>query len=114
MKAPQRLDNLVKVRGTLVNPDVVIAALSEVHGVDDFQVAVTRRRPDDPLAGDVLEVRATAAQAGHDLAELLAVAVREACEVRPEVLLLGAPDFARLVGPYKFRRFVDERPSPEE
>ena len=111
---PQRLDNLVKVRGTLINPDVVIAALSEVVGLDDFQVAVTRPGSGETVADDMLQVRATGPDAGPDLAGRIAVAVREACEVRPDVLLLAAPEFARLLGPYKFRRFVDERPSLEE
>jgi len=85
-----------------------------VPGLDDFQVAVTRARPGDPLAEDVLEVRALASPAGQPLAERVVGAVRAACEVRPHVLLLAAPEFARLRGPYKFRRFVDERPNPED
>jgi phenylacetate-coenzyme A ligase PaaK-like adenylate-forming protein len=109
---PRRIDSLVKIRGTLVNPDVVIASLSEVPGLDDFQVVATRTTP-DPLAPDVLEVRVTARGAHPGLSDRIAVAVRDACEVRPQVRVLTPPEFARLIGPYKFRRFVDERAESE-
>jgi hypothetical protein len=62
----------------------------------------------------VLQIRITAARRSDDIAEDVVRAVREACEVRAEVLVLEAGDFARLIGPYKFRRFVDERPARED
>ena len=114
VRPPHRLDNLVKIRGTLVNPDALVAALSGVRGLDEFQVAIIPPSPADGRAGDVLQVRITAARPSDDIAEDVVRAVREACEVRAEVLVLEAGDFARLIGPYKFRRFVDERPARED
>ena len=58
---PQRGDALVKVRGTLVNPALLIEVLSAVAGVDDFQAVVAYHDANDPLSGDELVVRFTGA-----------------------------------------------------
>jgi phenylacetate-coenzyme A ligase PaaK-like adenylate-forming protein len=108
---PRRIDNLVKIRGTLVNPDAVIARLSELPGLDDFQLVA--RRASGAAAADGLEVRATG-HGGLTLVEQIVMAVRDVCEVRPDVRVLAPAEFAKLIGPYKFRRFVDERAAEEE
>lgn len=110
VQPPRRGDELVKVRGTLFNPTVVIEAISGLPGVDDFQLVATRIQPDDPLSSEELLVRFTAIpeQAG-DLTLAIAERVRDVCEIRPRVVYLPREEFADLGDLYKFKRFEDER-----
>ncbi|HLJ60042.1 MAG TPA: AMP-binding protein [bacterium] len=109
---PQRGDALVKVRGTLLNPVALIAAMSAVPGIDDFQVVVAYRRANDPLSGEELVIRFTAAseQAGA-VGRAITMTVQDVSELTPRTLYLIPEEFAvlREADEYKFRRFRDER-----
>jgi len=49
--------DLVKVKGMLVNPGALVAALAAMHGLDEFQVVVRREHEADPYSMDELAVR---------------------------------------------------------
>jgi phenylacetate-coenzyme A ligase PaaK-like adenylate-forming protein len=109
---PQRGDALVKVRGTLLNPVALIAAMSAIAGIDDFQVVVAYRRADDPLSGEELVIRFTAAaEQAEAVGRAITHTVQDVAELTPRALYLGAAEFAALreADEYKFRRFRDER-----
>jgi phenylacetate-CoA ligase len=109
---PQRGDALIKLRGTLLNPMVLIETVSGVAGVDDFQIAAACQDPRDPLAGEELVVRFTGPpEEAATVRETIAQAVRSVCELTPRVVYLSPEAFAALddADVYKFRRFRDER-----
>jgi phenylacetate-CoA ligase len=110
VQGPRRGDELVKIRGTLLNPTVVVEAISGLTGVDDFQLVATRVQPDDPLSSEELLVRFTASPEHADnLALAIVERVRDICEISPRVVYLPREEFADLGDVYKFKRFEDER-----
>ncbi len=110
--SPYRVDGLTKVKGTLVNPAVLLERLSGLlsRGVREYQVVISRENPRDPLAADVLRVRAAcAASEQARLRQEIQATVRAETEISPEIEFLPEDGFAEIAGGYKFKRFVDER-----
>ncbi len=110
--SPYRVDGLTKVKGTLVNPAVLLEGLSSLlsRGVKEYQVVISHETPSDPLSADALRVRAACAE--EDQARLqqeIAATVRAETEITPEIEFLPADGFGEIAGGYKFKRFVDER-----
>lgn len=100
---PKRVDALVKIKGMLVNPGVLVEALDAVLGATPFQASV-ESRGEGQLAGDVLRVRVVGVMPAS-LAERVRVAIGVSAElesVSPESLV----DFA---AGWKTKKFVDRR-----
>jgi len=99
---PRRADRLLKIKGTLVNPDVLVQAAEGVLGGREFQFSVAR-----DAGGDVLALK-IAAGGGAPLAERLAQSVKQACGITPVVQFAAEP----LADPgraWKAKRVVDLR-----
>lgn len=110
--SPYRVDGLTKVKGTLVNPAVLLDGLSGLlsRGVKEYQVVISHEVPGDPLSADVLCVRAACAEEDQmGLREEIAATVRAETEISPEIAFLPEDGFGEIAGGYKFKRFVDER-----
>ena len=56
-----RAKDLVKVKGMLINPAVLLETLQSIPGIDEFQVVVRRENKADPLSMDELVVRVAGA-----------------------------------------------------
>jgi phenylacetate-coenzyme A ligase PaaK-like adenylate-forming protein len=83
---PRRVDGLVKIKGMLVNPLVLVDAISAEPGVAEFQALVDKADPADPLSADVLRIRIVPASTGEaGLARRLAAAVQAAIGVTPVI-----------------------------
>jgi phenylacetate-CoA ligase len=54
---PRRVDNLIKVKGMLVNPQVLVDAVRCEAALLDFQAVVDKENPNDPLSMDRLRLR---------------------------------------------------------
>ena len=105
-----RNKDLVKVKGMLVNPAVLLDALRAIPEVDEFQVAVRREQPADPLSMDELVVRvATHVADRQALATMIASRVQEAVQVRPRVEFAAAVEIYDPAKQTKAVRFTDER-----
>jgi phenylacetate-CoA ligase len=103
-----RTKDLVKVKGMLINPAVLLDALQSIAGMDEFQVVVRRENSADPLSTDELVVRiAGADRAG--LAELVMRKARYAVAVRPRIEFVDAKDIYDAGRGSKAARFVDQR-----
>ncbi len=104
---PSRADDLVKVKGMLVNPEIVTDLLLTDGQVGEFQIIVDREVADDPLSADRLRLLVDAGpQADIDR---IAEAVRVAIGVRPlvervERTVIFNPDKS-----LKAQRFLDLR-----
>ena len=93
---PRRADALLKIKGTLVNPDVLVQAAETLLGARAFQFSVEESR-------FVLKV---AGQPDERLKKSLAEAVKRAASVTPVVEFVAAAD---LVSTWKLKRVVDLR-----
>ncbi|HUG78774.1 MAG TPA: AMP-binding protein [Burkholderiales bacterium] len=100
---PRRADRLMKVKGTLVNPDVLVQAVEGVLGAREFQFAVG-----SSVAGDVLTLKVAAGEDGM-LAATLAEAVKRACGVTPMVEFVAADAISDPSRSWKARRIIDQR-----
>jgi len=104
---PSRADDLVKVKGMLVNPEIVTDLLLTDGQVGEFQIIVDREVADDALSADRLRLLVDAGpQADIDR---IAEAVRVAIGVRPlvervERIAIFNPDKS-----LKAQRFLDLR-----
>jgi phenylacetate-coenzyme A ligase PaaK-like adenylate-forming protein len=99
---PRRADRLLKIKGMLVNPDVLEQAAEAVLGAREYQFVVERSGGVDVL---VLKV---ASRLENDLLEKSKAAVKRACGVTPLVDFVSAE---ALVDPkrWKAKRVVDQR-----
>lgn len=108
---PVRTADLVKVRGMLVNPELIKEELQRVPGIAEFQVVLTRVDPADPLSMDELLVRIApvAGTAAPALALLVAQRVKDAISLSPRVEIAEARDLFDPERSAKPARLVDLR-----
>ncbi len=106
---PQRADDLVKIKGMLVNPTVVEAAVLAVEGVSEYQALVEREIMADPFSMDRLRIRIAGAENLADKAPLVSLAVKQATGVTPLVECVQASAIYGPNGSLKLKRFVDQR-----
>ena len=92
---PRRADALLKVKGTLLNPDVLVEAAEAVLGATEFQFSV---RDGEVLALDV------AASPDESLSRRLTDCVKQACGVTPAVSFGAVASDS-----WKMKRVVDQR-----
>ena len=105
--ASARIDSLVKVKGMLVNPDVVTEAVMAAPGVEEFRVEIGRTDPADPHAPDRMTLILALAP-GADAAPV-AARVKQACGITPEVALQPRDEILRPGDTLKSKRFADLR-----
>jgi len=105
-----RTKDLVKVKGMLINPAVLLDTLRGILEVDEFQVAVRREVPTDPLSMDELVVRVATHTADREtLAKTVATRTQAAVQVRPRVEFAPAEEIYDPARQTKAVRFTDER-----
>jgi phenylacetate-CoA ligase len=100
---PRRVDSLLKIKGTLVNPDVLVQAAESILQGREFQFVVSR----EANGADSLTVKLQreAAALGAPLSE----AVKQAAGVTPAVELADAQAFADPSTRWKAKRVIDLR-----
>ncbi|TAK35914.1 MAG: phenylacetate--CoA ligase family protein, partial [Lysobacteraceae bacterium] len=108
---PVRTQDLLKVRGMLVNPEVIKDELVRVPGLAEFQIVLTRQDPADPLSMDELLVRVapTDGTSAEALARVVADRVKKAVSVSPRVEIAEARELYDPERAAKPTRLVDLR-----
>jgi len=105
-----RTKDLLKVKGMLINPTVLIDALRAVPEVEEFQVVLTRQDPADPLSMDEMVVRVATASTDRDaLAQRVVRVAQDAVKIRPRIQFMAATDIYDPMKQVKSVRLVDER-----
>lgn len=105
-----RTKDLVKVKGMLINPTVLLDTLQSLPEVDELQVVVQRTDARDEFSMDELVVRlATNSTDREQLARVIADRVQVAVRVRPRVEFAAALDIYDPSSQTKALRFVDKR-----
>ena len=108
-----RTAELVKLKGTLINPDAIKEAIATVDGIEEYQIVFTKEQPDDPYSSDKLLVRVSTP---HDEQERvrtqLTTKVTEAAEMRPVIEFVSSmSDIFDPTKTLKSTRIVDLRPT---
>jgi phenylacetate-coenzyme A ligase PaaK-like adenylate-forming protein len=106
-----RTIELVKVKGTLINPDVIKEAIATVDGIDEYQIVFTKEQLDDPYSQDKLLIRVAAPVDERARIEAqLGVKVTEAAEMRASIEFVGMSEIFDPGKTLKSTRVVDLRP----
>jgi phenylacetate-CoA ligase len=105
-----RTKDLVKIKGMLINPAVLLDALQSIPGIDEFQVVVKRENDADPFSMDELLVRVATAKIDWQplLTEVISRA-QNSVRVRPRVEFVAAGELYDPGRQTKAVRFVDQR-----
>ncbi len=107
---PRRIDDLVKIKGMLVNPQALVDAVLGEAALLDFLAVVEKENPGDPLSMDRLRLRIVpSAGAGAELDRNLAARVQRAVGVTPEVERTHADDPLLAGRGWKVRPLLDLR-----
>lgn len=108
VQMPQRVDDLLKIKGMLVNPNVVVQALDARLGATPYLVTVLQAGPGQGLSGDLMRLQ-TESELSETLKLSLMQCVKEACGVTPEVQFVPARSLMAQGANWKVRKFVDLR-----
>jgi phenylacetate-CoA ligase len=105
-----RTKDLIKVKGMLINPTLLLDRIRDLPGIDEFQVVLTRQDPGDPFSMDEMIVRVASARADHGpLAADVVAAAAGAVGVRPRVEFATASEIYDPTREAKATRLVDRR-----
>ena len=111
-----RTKELVKLKGTLVNPDVMKEAIATIDGIDEYQIIFTKENLEDPYSLDKLVVRiatSTHEAAREQLVEALRQRMQEAAEMRPVIEFAQMSEIFDPSKTLKSTRVIDLRPVEE-
>jgi phenylacetate-coenzyme A ligase PaaK-like adenylate-forming protein len=110
-----RTSELLKIKGTLVNPQIIHDAVMNTPGVLEYQLVVTNKIEGDPLSADRLLLRIGldhGVEGGQWLdgtgAELRR-RVQGGTEVTPDLELVSQSEIYDPTRDFKARRIVDQR-----
>ena len=110
-----RTKDLIKVKGTLINPAVLTATLDAIEEVQEFQVVLRKQDDTDPFSSDELVVRvATDHGDPHEVASKVADATVKAVQVRARVEFVSRDAIYDPTTQAKAARLVDMRPKWHE
>lgn len=109
---PIRTMELVNVKGTLINPDILKTEITRIGGIDEYQIVFTKEDPNDPLSLDKLQILiAAAAGADREKTEREVIErTRRAVEMTPEVVFVAMAEIFDTSKSLKSVRVVDKRP----
>lgn len=105
---PTRADDLVKVKGMLIDPGSVAEVLLADGRIDEFQIVIDREDPKDVLSMDVMRLR-LAPRAGAGPVDALVAAVKAAVGVSPRIEIVSVREIYDPDASLKARRFIDRR-----
>jgi phenylacetate-coenzyme A ligase PaaK-like adenylate-forming protein len=107
-----RTKELMKVKGTLINPEIMRDAVANTAGVIEYQFIIAKEKADDPYSMDVIRLL-IGADKGVDQGKLeieLKDKVKRAVELTPKVEFVPLADIFNPGATLKATRVVDQRP----
>lgn len=108
VEIPRRADSLVKIRGMLVNPDIISEILAGESTVTEFQIVIDRIDPDDRHSMDQLKLRIAVSDDAPATTGLID-RVKQAIGVTPVCEIVTVDDIFRPGDSLKSKRVVDLR-----
>jgi phenylacetate-CoA ligase len=115
MMQPIRTMELVNIKGTLINPDVLKTEITEIKGIEEYQIVFTKEDLKDPLSLDKLQIKVAIAGgfSKEDIEKQLIESARKSVEMTPEVIYVTMEEIFDPTKTLKSQRVVDERPQVE-
>jgi phenylacetate-CoA ligase len=111
---PVRTKELVKVKGMLINPDIMKEEIGKVPGIAEYQFVFRKEDANDPNSMDQLVVRvALSGRAQDDARGEIERVIRRASNVTPVITFHDATAIYDPDRRSKPERVVDLRPRPE-
>jgi phenylacetate-coenzyme A ligase PaaK-like adenylate-forming protein len=105
-----RTKDLIKVKGMLINPTLLMDRIRALPGIDEYQVVLTRQDPADPFSMDEMIVRVASARTDRSaLSDEIVTAASGAVGVRPRVEFAAASEIYDPAREAKSTRLVDRR-----
>ena len=109
-----RTSELLKVKGTLVHPQIIHDIVMNTAGVVEYQLVVTNAVDGDPLSSDRMVLRLgldAAAPPGwvEDVGADLCRRVRAGTEVTPDLELVSQSEIYDPTKDFKAKRILDQR-----
>jgi len=102
----------MKVKGTLINPEIMRDAVANTADVVEYQFIITKEKADDPYSVDLMLLKVGPAK-GADLKKLeadLIDKVRRAVELTPKVVFVEQSEIFDPGKTLKATRIIDQRP----
>lgn len=107
---PRRTGDLLKVKGMLMNPDIVFELLGGERAIHEYQLVIRKSVPSDPDSIDEFIIRMEADEAARDrLASEVPRRIQKAVMVTPRVEFADAGEIHDPMKSMKARRLVDLR-----
>lgn len=106
---PYRSDDMVKVKGMLINPTLLAGAVQMHADVAEFQAVVDHEDPSDPLSPDRLTIRVAPAGEAADLPARIGASVKAAVGVTPAVEIVAKDAIYDPERSMKSKRLLDLR-----
>jgi len=107
-----RTKELMKVKGTLINPEIMRDAVANTPGVIEYQFVIAKENKDDPYSTDVIKLL-IGADKGIDQTKLeseLKDKVKRAVEITPKVEFVQLSEIFNPGATLKATRVIDQRP----
>lgn len=107
-----RTKELVNVKGTLINPEVLKNELGNTPGVVEYQLVITKKDPEDSYSMDEMVVKVAPAESNNldELEKDVTDRVRLAVEMTPRVEFVSREEIFDVNASLKANRVVDLRP----
>jgi len=109
-----RTKDLIKVKGMLINPDVLLDVLESISSIAEFQVVVQNENKNDPLSMDEMLIRVTLHEnAPEHIEKEITQQTHKAVNVTPRVEVTALEEIYSAGEQTKAVRFVDRRVSAD-
>ena len=107
---PYRIGGIVKVKGTLVNVAGLYDVLSNIKGIEEYEIIMSQTDPEDPYSEDVMLIKLACDQEDFTRLKLQVIeAIKRGQEVSPQVEWVPPDHYVDTLKSYKFKRFKDLR-----
>ena len=113
IEMPTRGDNLIKIKGMLVNPSIVESALINEPSITDYQILIEPENPQDSLSMDKFTLRLAVANEHLTMfnGQSIAEKIRLAIGVRPIVAVVDRDEIFDPESALKSKKIIDLRKS---
>jgi len=106
-----RTSELVKIKGTLINPETLRDSIANIRGVTEYQIIFTKEDDKDPYSMDKLLIKiGTPDRDEKEVEREVIEAARQAVEMRPDVIFVPPSEIFDPTAALKATRVVDLRP----
>jgi len=107
-----RTSELVNLKGTLINPEILRDEIANTEGVAEYQIVFTKKDPNDPYSPDELIVKVgnLPGRPQEDIAKELEQRIQKAVEMRAKIEFVELSEIYDPNASLKAMRIIDLRP----